>query len=100
MEGADFLRLSNSNSREAFEGKIVKYEFWYICSHITLLTAQLIETAFMIWISGFLCMLEPNCEAQGKRRAMGPLRKVTQRSFIDYRLSIVDVDFPEALHYI
>ena len=27
-----------------------------------------------------------NCEAQGKERAKGRLRKVTQRSFIDYRL--------------
>ena len=31
------------------------------------------------------------CEAQGKGRAKGPLRKVTQRSFIDYRLSIIDI---------
>ena len=41
----------------------------------------------------------PNfCEAQEKGRAKGRLRKVTQRSFIDYRLSIIDIDFPEALH--
>ena len=32
-----------------------------------------------------------NCEAQGKGRAKGRLRKVTQRSFIDYRLSIIDI---------
>ena len=31
------------------------------------------------------------CEAQGKGRAKGRLRKVTQRSFIDYRLSIIDI---------
>ena len=33
------------------------------------------------------------CEAQGKGRAMGRPRKVTQRSFIDCRLSII-VYFP------
>ena len=42
--------------------------------------------------------LSPYCEAQGKGRARGLLRKVTQRSFIDYRLSIIDINFPEALH--
>ena len=31
------------------------------------------------------------CEAQGKGRVKGQLRKVTQRSFID-------INFPEALH--
>ena len=31
------------------------------------------------------------CEAHGKGRAKGRLRKVTQRSFIDYRLSIIDI---------
>ena len=25
-------------------------------------------------------------------------QEVTQRSFIDYRLSIIDIDFPDALH--
>ena len=39
-----------------------------------------------------------NCEAQGKGRARGRPRMVTQRSFIDYRLVIVDIDFPDALH--
>ena len=39
-----------------------------------------------------------NCEAQGKERAKGRFRKVTQRSFIEYRLSIIDINFPEALH--
>ena len=38
------------------------------------------------------------CEAKGKGRAKGPLREVNQLSFIDYRLSIINVDFPEALH--
>ena len=37
-----------------------------------------------------------SCEAQGKGRAKGRLRKVTQRSFKDYRLSIIDIDFPRA----
>merc|ERR1712242_514794 len=32
-----------------------------------------------------------NCEAQGKGRAKGRLRMVTQRSFVDYRLSIIDI---------
>ena len=32
-----------------------------------------------------------NCEAQEKGRAKGRLRKVTQRPFIDYRLSIIDI---------
>ena len=31
------------------------------------------------------------CEAQGKGRSKGRLRKVTQRSFVDYRLSIIDI---------
>ena len=31
------------------------------------------------------------CEAQEKGRAKGRLRKVTHRSLIDYRLSIIDV---------
>ena len=31
------------------------------------------------------------CEAQGKGRSKGRLRKVTQRSFIDYRFSIIDI---------
>ena len=31
------------------------------------------------------------CEAQGKGRAKGRPSKVTQRSFIDYRLSIIDI---------
>ena len=35
-----------------------------------------------------------------KGRAKGRLRKVTQRSFKDCRLSIIDIDFPEALHQI
>ena len=34
-----------------------------------------------------------NCEAQGKGRAKGQLRKVTQKSFIDCRLKII-VYFP------
>ena len=38
------------------------------------------------------------CEAKGKGRAKGTLREVNQLSFIDYRLSIINVDFPEALH--
>ena len=42
---------------------------------------------FILWSSG-----------KGKNR--GRHRKVTQRSYIDYRLSIVDIDFPEALHSI
>ena len=34
----------------------------------------------------------PNfCEAQGKGRVKGQLRKVTQRSFIDYRWWMVDI---------
>ena len=35
-----------------------------------------------------------------REREKGRLRKVTQRSFIDYRLSIIDIDmdFPGALH--
>ena len=32
-----------------------------------------------------------NCEAQGKGRAKGQPRKVTQRSFIDYRWWMVDI---------
>ena len=48
------------------------------------------------------CRTEIYCEDQGKGRAKGRLstriRKVTQRSFIDYRLSIIDLNFPEALH--
>ena len=32
-----------------------------------------------------------SCEAQGKGRAKGRLRKVTQRSFIDYRWWMVDI---------
>ena len=41
-----------------------------------------------------------SCEAQGKGRAKGRLRKVTQRSFIDYRWWMVDggYPFPDALH--
>ena len=35
-----------------------------------------------------------NCEAQGNGRAKGRLRK----SIVDCQLSIVDIDFPEALH--
>ena len=31
------------------------------------------------------------CEAQGKGRAKGRHRKVTQRSFIDYRWWMVDI---------
>ena len=31
------------------------------------------------------------CEAQGKERAKGQLRMVTQRSFKDYRLWMVDI---------
>ena len=37
------------------------------------------------------------CEAQGKGRAKGRPRKVTQRSFIDCRLYII-LYFPDALH--
>ena len=35
-----------------------------------------------------------------REREKGRLRKVTQRSFIDYRLSIIDIniDFPGALY--
>ena len=42
-----------------------------------------------------ICILY--CEAQGKGRAKGRLRK----SIVDYRyrLSIIDIVFPEALHY-
>jgi len=36
------------------------------------------------------------CEAQGNRRAKG--RSGSRLSIVDYRLSIVDIDFPEALH--
>ena len=41
-----------------------------------------------------------NCEAQGKGRVKGRLRKVTQRSFIDHRWWMVDggYPFPDALH--
>ena len=39
-----------------------------------------------IEVSCFFC-----CEAQGKGRAKGRLRKVTQRSFIDYRWWMVDI---------
>ena len=38
------------------------------------------------------------CEAQGKGRAKGRLRKVTQWSFVDYRFSIIDIDFPKTIH--
>ena len=40
-----------------------------------------------------------NCEARGKGRAKGRPRKVTQRSFIDYRWWMVDggYPFPDAL---
>ena len=40
------------------------------------------------------------CEAQGKGRAKGRPRKVTERSFIDYRWWMVDggYPFPDALH--
>ena len=34
------------------------------------------------------------CEAQGK----GSTQEVTKWSFVDYRLLIVDIDFPDALH--
>ena len=36
------------------------------------------------------------CEAQGKGRARGRPRKVTLRSFIDYRLSIINILEPRA----
>ena len=40
------------------------------------------------------------CEAQGKGRAKGRLRKVTERSFIDGGWWMVDggYPFPDALH--
>ena len=31
-------------------------------------------------------------------KGIGSTQEVTQRSFIDYRLSIIDIDFPDALH--
>ena len=42
------------------------------------------------------CTTFGHCEAQGEGRAKGRLRK----SIVDYRyrLSIIDIDFPEALH--
>ena len=41
--------------------------------------------------STFVRIIDYYCEAQGKGRAKGRLRKVTLRSFIDYRLSIIDI---------
>ena len=41
---------------------------------------------------GYQCHIcQKYCEAQGKGRAKGRLRKVTQRSFIDYRWWMVDI---------
>ena len=45
-------------------------------------------------ISNLQVICDPNninCEAQGKGRAKGRLRKVTQRSLIDYILSIINI---------
>ena len=39
----------------------------------------------------FIYNFKEYCEAQGKGRSKGRLRKVTQRSLIDYRLSIIDI---------
>ena len=39
----------------------------------------------------FIYNFKEYCEAQGKGRSKGQLRMVTQRSFIDYRLSIIDI---------
>ena len=36
--------------------------------------------------------------SSGKGKDIGSTQEVTQRSFIDYRLSIIDIDFPDALH--
>ena len=36
--------------------------------------------------------------SSGKGKGIGSTQEVTQSSFIDYRLSIIDNDFPDALH--
>ena len=46
------------------------------------------------------CKHQTYCEAQGKGRAKGGPRKVTQRSFMDGGWWMVDggIPFPDALH--
>ena len=47
------------------------------------------------FLSKIVIVVQVCCETQGKGRAKGRLRKVTQWSFIDYSWSIINILFPK-----
>ena len=66
------------------QNTIFEFNIYILISFILYFT--LLQGVPQITMESTLC-----CEAQGKERAQGRLRKVTQRSFIDYRLQIIDI---------
>ena len=63
---------------------------WYTC----LWTSRSLPELMLVTISmKMLCILKLR-----KGKGIGLTQEVTRGSFIDYRLSIMDIDFPDALH--
>ena len=63
-----------------------------------LLNVEIDIRYLLLWRAYRALKAANDCEAQGKGRARGRLRKVPQRSFIDCGLSIININFPVALH--